>query len=101
MNTFGLSDAQFKLLTDIVISPLKDKGVEVFVFGSRARGNHHPFSDIDLFFLDNSEKLTSADVSKIKEAAEESTLAITVDLVNKTDLAKSYLEKIEIEKVQV
>lgn len=101
MMTFGLSEAQFKLLTDLVINPLKSKGAHVFVFGSRARGNHHTFSDIDIFFVDSNEAISDAEIGRIKEAAEESKLAIAVDLVNKKNLAKSYLEKIELEKVEI
>lgn len=101
MNTFGLSESQFKLLTDIVIAPLKKKGAQIFIFGSRARGNHHKFSDIDIFFEDTNAHISSVEVGRIKEAAEESKLAITVDLVNKKDLAKSYSKKIETEKIEV
>lgn len=101
MITFGLSEAQFKLLTDLVINPLKNKGAMVFVFGSRARGDHHLFSDIDIFFVESAEVISKAEISKIKEVVEESKLAIAVDLVSKKDLAKSYLKKIETEKVKV
>jgi predicted nucleotidyltransferase len=32
----------------VVVKPLLALGAEVFVFGSRARGDSQPFSDLDL-----------------------------------------------------
>jgi predicted nucleotidyltransferase len=35
-------------LKDMVVSALMDEKVKVFVFGSRARGDNHHTSDIDI-----------------------------------------------------
>lgn len=45
---FSLSDSQFQILEQLLITPLKNKKVLVYIFGSRVRGNPHPFSDIDV-----------------------------------------------------
>ena len=47
---FGLSDSQFKILLDLVIRPLQNQGAKVFIFGSRVKGNHHPFQTLICFF---------------------------------------------------
>lgn len=99
---FGLSDDQVKVFYDLVVEPLKKNKAQVFVFGSRARGQHHPFSDIDVLYVENESFPLSAEViSQIKEAAEESKLTIKVDLVNRSSLAKSYVESVEKDLVQL
>lgn len=99
---FGLDSKQFELLKDMVLLPLIKKGAKVYVFGSRARGQHHPFSDIDLLYEeDPSMKIASGDISRIKENLENSNLVIKVDLVNTLNLAPSYKEKIDREKIMI
>ena len=95
---FGLSDSQFKILLDLVIRPLQNQGAKVFIFGSRAKGNHHPFSDIDLLFQENPNQPIQPElVSKILEDIENSNLVIKVDLVNEQALAKSYRDTVLLE----
>lgn len=95
---FGLSDSQFKILLDLVIRPLQNQGAKVFIFGSRAKGNHHPFSDIDLLFQENpNQPIQPEFVSKILEDIENSNLVIKVDLVNEKALAKSYRDTVLLE----
>lgn len=40
---FGLSDSDFSILKQILINPLKNEGCDVWIFGSRARGDHQNF----------------------------------------------------------
>jgi len=99
-NTFGLSNSQFDLLKKLVIDPIKGLGGKVLIFGSRARGDHHPFSDIDVLFSLPHEVSPSA-LGKIKEDAEESQLAIKVDLVEVNQLAQSYVQNVMQERVEI
>ncbi len=55
------------------------KGVEIFLFGSRAKGNFRPTSDIDLAFL--SEDDISYKISLLKEILENSNLVQKVDII--------------------
>lgn len=92
---FGLSDDQFKILENILIQPLKAQNAKLFVFGSRARGNHHPFSDIDILIEQDPLHPISANlIFNIQSELEDSNLAIKVDLVLKQNLAPSYRESI-------
>ncbi len=50
-----------------------------YVFGSRAKGNAKPFSDIDLCFFDN---IPEREILLLEEEFEESDLPYKVDLVN-------------------
>ena len=87
----GLTQAENELLEHLAIRPLKEMGCEVWVFGSRARGDHRKFSDIDLLFkLPVGQTLPHGFVSELHEALEESNLVYKVDLVEEKDLAESY-----------
>jgi predicted nucleotidyltransferase len=46
----GLSEKNFKLVEELALKPLKSVDARGFVFGSRARGKHHPFSDLDILY---------------------------------------------------
>lgn len=88
---YGLTDEQFETLTKLVINPLKANGAIVWIFGSRARGDHRSFSDIDVLFdVKDSNELPKGFLSKLKEAIEESRLPFKVDLVNVNEMAESY-----------
>ncbi len=89
--TLGLSKDQFEILNCLVIQPLKERKAKVYVFGSRARGKYHPFSDIDIMHIETIGSAISAqEFSKILEEVEESSLSIRVDLVNFKEIAASY-----------
>jgi len=99
---FGLTPDQFEILNNLLIKPLKAKNATLYVFGSRARGQHHQFSDIDIFYIEKPEALISqAEIAKIKESLEESSLPIKVDLANYNDLARSYLKSIDADKILI
>lgn len=61
----------------------KDKDVEVFLFGSRARNQSSTFSDIDIGFISRGD--IKKDLTILRETIEESHLPYKVDLV---DLSK-------------
>lgn len=99
---FGLSVDDYAFLKKTVIDPLKKKSARVFVFGSRATGKHHTFSDIDILYVPlPNEGLTGAEMSAIKEAIEESKFPIKVDIVGEDDLADSYRDRVNLEKIEV
>lgn len=84
---FGLDKQAIQILEDIIVNPLKARGIEIWVFGSRARGDHQKFSDLDVLI----EGIIPPSVfSSMKESLEESSLPIKVDLVPLNELAESY-----------
>lgn len=98
--TFGLSQEDYQLLLKLAVLPLKKHGARVWVFGSRARGDHRPFSDIDLLYSPASE-LPPGALAEIINDLEESSLPIKVDLVRDTDLAKSYRMNVSKDQVEI
>lgn len=92
---YGMTEKQFEILNHLIIGPLKSKGAEVFIFGSRATGKHHPHSDVDILYKPSSQlALPSNFLSEIKEAIEESQFPFTVALVSDKDLVKSYRDHV-------
>lgn len=101
MKIKGLSQEDFKLLNDIVINSLKDLGFHLYLFGSRARGDHQKFSDIDLLISGENKENIFSSVSEIREEIENSLFPYKVDIVFQDDLAKSYIENIEKDMVEI
>ncbi len=97
---FGLKAKDWAILQAILVEPLKKKGINVLVFGSRARGDHRPFSDIDIL-LNTEIPLALSEISQLKEKFEESSLPVKVDIVELRDLAPSYKESALKEAVPV
>jgi predicted nucleotidyltransferase len=97
---FGLSQSQYKILENELIEPLSKLNASVYIFGSRARGDHHPFSDVDIL-VKSTESIPSEVISAIKEALEESKLEVSVDIVEDSMLADSYRDKVESEKIKI
>lgn len=99
---FGITDQEWILLKELVLKPLKDLGAKIWIFGSRARGTHHKFSDIDLLFeLKNNQRLPLEKLSKITELLENSNLPYKVDLVNIVDLAEAYKSSVLQDRVEL
>jgi uncharacterized protein len=99
---FGLDLKHFQLLEKLVINPLKNSGFKIWIFGSRARGDHRPYSDIDLLYQFPEQSTDfSRLISRLKEELEESSLPYKVDLVDINDLAESYKQNILRDRVEI
>lgn len=95
---FGLSPNQLAYIQNEVIDPISDLGGQVFCFGSRARGNHHEFSDLDLMIEGPRTVALEGLVSQIQEKVTQSNFPYKVDLVFLEDFALSYKANYESEK---
>lgn len=85
---FGLTDEQYNQILEIIVKPLMKKGAKVYCYGSRARGDHQKFSDIDLMVESSSkDKLKIPD---LQENIQNSNFPFKVDLVHISDFAESY-----------
>ncbi len=86
---FGLRPKDWQTVEALAIKPLQALGALVYVFGSRARGDHKEFSDLDLLY-EISKKPEGHVLFKIKDSLVESDLPIKIDLVDFDELADSY-----------
>jgi predicted nucleotidyltransferase len=99
---FGLSDPQYKLLSKLVIDPLKTAGARVWIFGSRARGDHRLVSDVDLLYdFPGPNLIPKGLIFNVTSDLEESRFPYTLDLVRVSDLAHSYKENILRERIEI
>lgn len=88
---FGLTAREWELLDTLALQRLKAGGAAVWIFGSRSRGDHRRYSDIDLLYEER-QPLPQGLIFDIASDLEESDLAYKVDLVSVDDLAESYRE---------
>lgn len=97
---FGLSDDHFSIIADLAIRPLKANGAKVFIFGSRARGDHRTFSDLDIA-VESPTPLSLSFLARIRSALEDSDLPIKVDIVDMAELAESFRNNVMQERLEV
>ena len=86
---FGLSEDDYQFISSELKKHLGDD-CKVWCFGSRARGDHSKFSDLDLMV--ESSRDVSVALSKLEELFIDSNLPIKVDLVNSQNFANDYRE---------
>lgn len=98
--TFGLNAIDWEFLIKNILLPLKKKGVRTYVFGSRARGDHKPFSDLDIL-LESPKPISLSEMQNYRGILEDSNLPIKVELIERRDLAKNYEQDILKERILV
>ena len=65
----------------------------IYLYGSRARQDHKEGSDIDIA-LDNSAPIAWGTLAKIREELEESTIPVTIDIVDVHAIDKEFYDVI-------
>ena len=91
-----VSDKELKIIRDTLRSALN--GELVYVFGSRARGDHRKTSDIDLAIV-GSKPVTMAVRSQLEFGFSESDLPFKVDVVDMLTVDESFKKIIEADAV--
>lgn len=92
MIKFGITEDQIRSIIEFTKSILiKGQTIKVWIFGSRARGTHKPYSDIDLL-LQAFPQLSSKQISDLSEKLEESNLPFKFDLIPIEDIYKPFAE---------
>ena len=84
-------------IIDVFVRAVPAKKFEVFLFGSRARGDEEEGSDADLAI--SGEEIDRCDLSLIREQWEYSTIPVMLDLVDTKDIGSALSSQIEQEKV--
>ena len=87
---FGLTDEQYNQILEIIVKPLMTEGAKVYCYGSRARGDHQKFSDVDLMVESSSKD--NLKISDLIETIQNSNFPFKVDLVHISEFAESYKE---------
>ncbi|HHT9111254.1 MAG TPA: nucleotidyltransferase family protein [Candidatus Brocadiaceae bacterium] len=76
-------------LKEIVITLLKDEDVKIVLFGSRARGDNHRFSDVDIGIIPLG-KLRAERITLLKEKVEDLNVPYKVEIVNLLEVSESF-----------
>jgi predicted nucleotidyltransferase len=84
-------------MIDVFARAVPAKKFEVYLFGSRARGDEEEGSDADLAIC--GEGIDRSDLSLIHEQWEYSTIPMMIDLVDLKDINSALCEQIQKEKV--
>ncbi|MDR1327221.1 MAG: nucleotidyltransferase domain-containing protein [Heliobacteriaceae bacterium] len=87
-----VSDDELKIIIEIIKTYASD--CDVLVFGSRYRGTHKNYSDLDLAF--NCNKTMSINrIAELKEAFEESDLPYRVDVLDYNTVSDEFRKIID------
>jgi uncharacterized protein len=98
MSGFGLSQQQLDLIREIFQRRIDGHvTLKVWIFGSRARGTHRPYSDLDLL-LEATPPLSETYLDRLNEDFEESELPYKVDLVPQEKLLDAYRGQVMTER---
>jgi predicted nucleotidyltransferase len=82
----------------IVQAGLRGTGASVYLFGSRARGESHRGSDIDVAVL-SPRPLPVGQLAEIRDALAESTVPYAVDLVDLADTDEAFRARVLAEGI--
>ncbi len=96
---FGISDSHWHDLEQMLLAKIRSQKLKVYIFGSRAKGKYHPFSDIDLLVDDANQVMNLSVINDALEEIENSNFPYKIDLVYSTELASSYREDVEKTKI--
>ena len=78
-----------KELKEIVLDSLKTEDVKIFIFGSRARNDNSPASDVDIGLIPKN-SLDPIKLSMLKEKIGDSNIPYKVEIVNFNDVSEEF-----------
>jgi len=73
---------------------------EVYVFGSRVKGTHRKFSDLDIC-LKGDNKISPSEIFQIRSALSDSNLPFKVDLLDYQQLSEEFKALIDADGVEL
>jgi len=91
-------DRYLAQVKQIVLDHLHGRRVSIFLFGSRARGDARPASDVDIA-IDSPEPLPPSLIPAIADALEESTVPYRVDVVDLTSAGSALRQRVKQEGI--
>jgi predicted nucleotidyltransferase len=83
-----------KMLIKIIESVIKEKGVTVYLFGSRATGKATSTSDIDIGIVLKKNMGSDKKIALLREKIENSNIPYKVDVVDLSQVSESFRKQI-------
>ena len=71
---------------------------KIYLFGSRAKGNYHETSDIDIA-IDNNKKIDRKIISQVKNAIDSFNIPYTIDIVDLNNVSETLKKQLERDKI--
>ena len=96
---FGLDKKNYDFLLNNLLKTFQGTRARLWCFGSRARGDNNPTSDIDIL-IEGDETLRKK-VGVVSEFFQNSNFPIKVDFVLSCDLADSYRENVMKDRIEI
>lgn len=90
-----IAERSISELKKVVIALLKNENVKIMLFGSRARGNNYPYSDVDIGILPSG-RFDEKKLTLLKEAIENLNFPYKIEMVNLAEVSEAF--KIEVQK---
>lgn len=87
-----ISESEEKIIRDIFKKYKLDS--DIYVFGSRARGDHKKYSDLDIC-LKGKTKIDPEILLNLKNEFQDSDLPFTVDIVDWNDISEKFQKNIK------
>jgi predicted nucleotidyltransferase len=86
-------------LRTLVVDAVAPWGARVWLFGSRARGDARPGSDVDIAIEPRSRKVPPQVLAELVQQIEESVLPWNVDLVDLAEVDETFRRRVRAEAV--
>lgn len=92
-NSSSVFDQSLRKVKHAVLKAFENDNVMIVLFGSRARGNAHRTSDIDIGILP-SDEYDRDKIASLRAEFEEMNIPYTVDLVNLSGVSGDFRQKV-------
>ena len=96
---FGLEDRHLDFIRETLKKYISDPSAKFYIFGSRAKGKHKEYSDVDIAI--DSQDLTSETKSKLELEFENSTFPYEVDIVDLNSIKETFKNLIQNDLVLI
>lgn len=94
--TLHLDERQYKIVLDILKAFIPN--ITVWAFGSRIKGTHRQYSDLDLALISDN-KIPLSVLIDLKEAFTQSDLDIKIDIIDFKDITPDFQKIIQQEHI--
>ncbi|MDO4442130.1 MAG: nucleotidyltransferase domain-containing protein [Moraxella sp.] len=98
MTDVQLTDKELSMVQGILAVVIPSH--QVFIFGSRAKGNAKPYSDLDLL-IKSDDELDLMTLAELKDAFSQSDLPFKVDICEWAGLDDGFKRRISQELIQI
>jgi predicted nucleotidyltransferase len=96
-----LEENNLEIIKQIFNDTAKDLNIQVYMYGSRAKGTAWKYSDIDLALLSSTGKIPISVISKLSLDFEESLLPYKVDIIDLYTVSENFKKAIETDLIKL